>query len=863
MYSRTFLRSGGAILSALALLNFAHADTADAAPAAVEPVKLDSMIVTAANSLTTTLPVRPVTGVYGFDTAYQDVPRSITQINPQQFQQDIISSYSDFTLYSPSVNQATGQLANYGSPTMRGSVTDIYQNGVRMLVRQSNNRPFTLNAYEAADIVAGPAPVIYGPSARTSGYVNYLTKKPYFDGEHTTVTLRLGNYYFDGTGFKNNENITVDTGAPIIPGKLAYRVSYQAENLSSYYRNVDDRFHDIYGTLAWLPSDSLTVDWNFEYGSFDWKVNNGVNRVTNDLIKNGTYLAGPATPIIQVGSAYYSPVLDATGGVTSWIKRTKSGTSYLAGAATPNPTSNTSAGAGSIVGYVLDPAVVHPAALDGNAALNAPGWPSTTDAFNTQLRVKKIFNSSLTVLNNTIFQYYKTDTSSNGGFYNWITTHTLENRTEGLLQREYKLFNIPVLHNSNTGFSYRYEVVQNYKDGQASGYGPTGDWYDLTANPTSFTRNAFFGATVFPFSGTTTTPVLTRFGYLKGFWNYLTVPPSPSNYVSPGGSQAGTTAGTLSTTTNWTWTHSLSAYSQHSLKFGDHWLLDLGFRDTLIFSQIKNPLPLNATFANTHDGIKAWNPSSSASLSYKPSSWITLYGTYDYVVATNGMTTGSPTWATVNGVPNQYDPANFHSTSELRELGAKYEIIPRKLTGALALYEQSRDLSLTTVPGSDPILAKGWYRGFETSLRYQPTRNFTVGLNYSLLAAVTRNQNLSAPNPLLANNATNILGSTSLGLGDWRITNLPRNNFTLFSSYQFASGFGVKANLWLRDSYIANADGSVVVPSEYNLNLGVFYQQPKWSVELDAQNVTNQRNFAGGSTVLEPLSLQARFVYKL
>jgi hypothetical protein len=229
----------------------------------------------------------------------------------------------------------------------------------------------------------------------------------------------------------------------------------------------------------------------------------------------------------------------------------------------------------------------------------------------------------------------------------------------------------------------------------------------------------------------------------------------------------------------------------------------------------------------------------------------------------NGMTTGSPTWATVGGVPNQYDSANFHSTSELKELGTKLEIIPSKLTAAVSVYRQTRDLSLTTVPGLDPILTKGFYEGIETSVRYQPTRAFTVGINYSYLSAVTHGQVISAPNAIVADNTTNLLGSTSLGLGNWRITNLPRNNFTLFGSYQFNSGFGVKTDLWLRDSYIANADGSVVVPSEYNLNVGVFYNRPSWAVELDGQNVTNQRNFAGGATVLEPFNLQARITLRL
>jgi hypothetical protein len=226
------------------------------------------------------------------------------------------------------------------------------------------------------------------------------------------------------------------------------------------------------------------------------------------------------------------------------------------------------------------------------------------------------------------------------------------------------------------------------------------------------------------------------------------------------------------------------------------------------------------------------------------------------------MTTGSPTWATVNGVPNKYDPNNFHSVSDLRELGAKYELVPSKLVGGVSIYRQTRDLTLTTVPGADPILARGQYQGVETNLRYQPARNYSVGINYTYIDAVTLNQSVSAPTLLLADNATNILGTTSLGLGDWRVTNLPRQNFTLFGSYQFDSGFGVKTDLWLRSPYIANANGSVRVPSEYNVNVGLFYNRPTWTVALDFQNVTDERNFAGASTLLEPFNVQARYTYR-
>jgi hypothetical protein len=861
------------LFSLLSLLAGAHAlqaqassQTSAASDTAGGKVVLDELVVTNEKSIGTTLPVRPASSVYGFDTPVQDVPRSITQINPTQFNEDLIGSYSDFQRYSPSVNQATGQLSNYGSPTIRGSISDVLQNGVRMLVRQSNNRPFTLNAYESADIVAGPAPVIYGPSARTAGYVNYLTKKAYFDRQHTTLNLSLGKVYLDGTDYHQSTNWQVDTGAPIIPGKLAYRISYQGEKVDSYYRNSGDSYHDLFGTLAWVPSKDLTVDWNFEYGTFDWVVNNGLNRVTNDLIRNGTYLAGAATPVIQgafsgTATGYYSPVWVSGVGFDGqhWVKRTKSGNQYTVGAAlTGTPTS---AQAGTIVGYVLDPLLVAAKPVDGSQALNvSPDAPSTTKAFNTQFRVKKVLTEDLVLFNNTIYQYYKTDTSSNGGFYNWITDHTLENRTELQAGHSWNPFGGVILHESNTGFSYRFEQVLNYKDAQKSGYGPTGDQYDVFADPSTFTRNAFFGTMVFPFTGTATTPVLTRFGYLKGFYPYLTVPESPVNAVSPGGSDS--TQPWLSSTTNHTWVNSYSVYTQHSFHLGERWLADLGARETLVTARIRNPLALNSANAAIGESRRDVLPGYSASLSYKPFALLTLYTTYSYVEAQNGMTTGSPTWATVNGVANRLDPNAFRSLSELREAGAKSELLPGRLFAGVSVYSQTRDLSLQTVPGSDPVQAKGQYRGGEANLRWQPARGTSIGVNYSYLQARSLNQGVSTALQPVADGVTNILGTTALGFGNWRVTNLPRNNLTLYISHRFASGFGVKADAWARDSYIVTADGSVSVPGGYTLNVGVFYDRPSWRVSLDLQNATNQRNFAGGSTQLEPAYLQARYTYR-
>lgn len=856
------------LASSLAASGGRGADSADGASGgdlgrtayADDAVQLDRYVVTDGKSTKTVLPVRPVTSVYGFDTPIQDVPRSITQINPLQFEQDIIASTSDFTRYSPAVNQATGNLSNFGSPTMRGALGDSYQNDVRLLNRQSNNRPFTLNAYEGADLVAGPAPVIFGPSARTSGYANFLTKKPFFDEARTTVTIRVGKWYSDDADYKQNVNWQIDTGGPLKPGKLAYRLSYQGENVNGYYRNSGDKWHDLYGTLAWLPNPGLTVDWNFEVGRFDYQNYGGLNRVTQDLIDNGTYLAGPATPVIKgsfSSTGYYSPVYVAGVGFdgTRFIARTKSGNRYVAGAELTG--APTQAQAGTLTGYVLDSALVKPTTLDGQAGYTSNKADSWTNAFNTQLRVKRTVSSSLTIVNNTVYQYYQTNNYSGTQSENYIEATVFENRTELRQQHAFSWLGRLIQHDSNTGLSLRYDYVLNYKDTDATNTSSSGDYYDIT-DPSTYGRNAFFGATVWP---TYTNTIKTRFGWLTGF--NLAQPISElSDYAStPGGSGksgSGTASTGLSAATNETGVAGLGLYSQHSFKLGERWIFDVGARGTVDWASIKNPLAANDENARIHDNTVHLLPSSSVSLSYKPVPRVTTYVTYSYVQAQNGMTTGSPTWST----GNRLSAKNFHSQSDLEEAGAKFTLIPDRLFGSLAVYRQTRDLTYQATSDGDSVLAKGLYRGVEASLRYQPSSNWSVGLNYSYLAANYINNSVTTTAALVTDNASLIGTTTSLGIGGWRITNLPRNNVTVFTSYQFASGFGIRADAWARDSSIVSGDGSIVVPAEQNLNVSLFFNRPKWSASVDFQNVTDERNFAGSTTVLEPFSIQGRITYR-
>ena len=839
-------------------------------------VSLEQYTVSGAGLADSTLPERPVSALYGFATPYQDVPRSIAQITPEQFDNDIINSVNDFARYSPSTSLLTGAAVNAGTPYFRGSQGDLYQNGVRLLTRGTNNRPFTLNPYESADLVAGPASVIFGPSARTAGYVNYITKQPYFDQERGTLTLDFGQW-FDGEGYKLQDSAQIDIGGPIVPEKLAFRVSYEADATDSYYANTHDSYNNFFGALGWRPNSTTAVDFNLEYGHYDWIVNNFQNRVNQELIDDGVYLAGPATPIIQVGTAYFSPVLSASGSPTGyWIKRTKvtasSGLTYFnAGASTPNPTSDTAAGAGTVVGYVLDPALVQPEAVPAAATLNDPAYPTYTDTINFQTRFKKEVSENLVLVNSLTYGRYLTDSTSNGGFFNYILASSIEDRFEAQLKLLYKVFGVSVEHDSNTGVAVRWEPSTNFKDSESAAYGPTGDFYNLESNPETLNRNSFFGAQVYPFSGTTSTPVLTNFGYLKGFWQYLPVPQSTNGgATTPAGSAAGTVVGTLGTADYYTLEEWGGLFSQQSFKIGGHFILDLGARESLAWAHASNPIfttdiPGNSALSGS---VRVPEPSYSASLSYKPVSWLTTYFTYDYVTATDGNTSGAVGFSTtIAGLANQLDPYNFKSVSELSEAGAKAEVIPDKLFVTVDEYRQTREGTLALPAGAagnaNPIQALGLYQGTELSLRYQPTRRFSLGLNYSYLAATNLNSTFSAPAPIVADDSTNILGATTAVKGvNSRLVNLPHNTGTAYAVYEFSSGFGVKADYSVHDAYWVATDGSVTVPGHYDLDLGVYYNQPRYRIALDLENATNQHDHAGGATPLPGANAGLRVSYR-
>ncbi|TFE71567.1 hypothetical protein A7Q10_04405 [Methylacidiphilum caldifontis] len=239
---------------------------------------------------------QPISSVYGTPFAIMDIPRSITPINKTLMQSAGIGSQGwpdplSITMASPTAQFDASELYEMSAPIIRGKPGLTFINGIEQNVNNDGffNPPWNFNMIEHFDLVEGPPGAIFGATQPSNGYVNYITKQPYFDKFRGNV--------WDTTGMYNNYMWGVDIGGPIQEGKLAYRASYMGISNRLYYQYVDNNQQNFYFSLGYKPSEGYQLDFYFDYGTADYTpIELLLNRPTQSLIDNGLYLTGFLPP---------------------------------------------------------------------------------------------------------------------------------------------------------------------------------------------------------------------------------------------------------------------------------------------------------------------------------------------------------------------------------------------------------------------------------------------------------------------------------------------------------------------------------------------------------------------------------------
>ncbi|OON63231.1 hypothetical protein B0920_07470 [Massilia sp. KIM] len=850
---------------------------ADEAPApGGEPLVPVASVVVIGAQANRALAPRPVSSVYGTDTSLLDTPRAVSQISAEQLLRDGIRTADDLVKYAPGLTRNGGQNVSV-APLIRGQASELYQDGQRTY---NVRHPFNTNAFEGVDIVAGPAPQVFGISSRSGGYANYLAKKPDFERQRGQLSGQVGTWVPGGGSYPAHA-LTADLTGPL-SDTLAYRVSVTAQRADDYAEGVRNDFDAFYGALAWKPRAGLRLDWNLSVDDYhDFNVTHGWNRVTQQLIDDGRYHAGRATPIISQGSGaatrYYSPVF-ASGAydsaVVGWQQRTPVTNAagvrqFVAGPLLPAsqwPSFLTSQSTpGTVRGWVYDPKLAGNGLVElSDSAYSRPQDRNTARRDTSQLRVAWDLNDRWSLHNSTLYQRSRDSGNSVGSFFTQFEDRIFENRLELRGRNDFTLFGLPLRHDSNTGVSYRRERYITRAANNSFTINP----YDLTAPLELKTPGALYAlpSPAGPGSWIGTAGVPQRssaFGWLSLPAMY---PAGGDFYAERGGSPA---SGGATYTSDGRWTN-LALFTQQNFLLDERWGLNLGLSGTRVNADIHNPVFLTPA-QEVRDGKRFHLPAAQLSLLYKASPGSTFYLTHDrsYAINTGGFA-DVLTW----GANNQLNPLNFRSLSRLLEVGVKAELIPDRLQASLAGYRQKRDVA----PLTDGSIPKIEIHGVDAALRLQAARDISAGLNYTLINAkytyVSFPPGFFSPWGFVPDNATVFADGNALNArpapGQAAAPGIPKHSLSGWVDVKFGQGFGAELSAWWTSDWATSLTRTAVVPNEHALNLTLYLRRPKWDLGLRILNLTDERNFVNGLTgptteFLQPSiprALQASFAYR-
>jgi len=708
------------------------------------------------------LPIaRPFNSVFGTDDNIVDVPRNVTIISRQQLSDINIESVLDFSKLTSSAYTTT----NFGAPanpSIRGQTADLFINGVRgRITSNGNGLPLDFNSVESVNIVKGPATAVQGASMYVGGFIDLITKRPYFDKNKGTASITLGSY--------SQRAWTFDEGGPMTK-KSAFRFSYSGEDSKGYWHDYYNKNHSLYAAVEIRPSTQYNIFINGSWSDFRYTENWGLNRVTQDLIDNGNYITG-----INKNNAPNAP---------------------------SDPQNSTWVTSGFPVLNVL--AIGPTVQINRHVRLLNPADHSKGREYNLQAIQTYTYSPTLKIVNNTYWSYTKRNTLSRY-YYSEIIDPSwfAENRTEFILTNP--------KYSINTGLDIRYQKTLAYDD---YFFEPANVW-DLTKDHSWIN-------------------VYNSIDFYNRFVGQP-VPGWPNRYA---------TQGTINGDTNDSSGTTIGPFFQATWKKNEKLDVVTGVRYERLKANVRDPL---GPFY-TEDSIGVWIPSYNLSVVYKPTKTSSVYATYNYSKNTSGAVGNGGGITGWNSAGDALDKENFQQPSELFEAGTKYSLKENTLFLNFAVYNQERTAKSTS--SNDIVKFKA--KGFEAELNYQPNRHIYATLSYSYIdATVTPGFQSDGGIALLP---TQGIDYSKVH----QVSGLPKHQMNGLVSYSFDEKLTVTANVTATGKINNNYAGTLVIPSQYSLDVGATYKyDEEWTLRLNVSNVTNEKNWAPPNAVYGNASILA------
>jgi hypothetical protein len=744
--------------------------------------------------------VRPISGVYGLDLNVMEIPRNVTIISRAQLDDISVLDVRDFTKLTTSSFTTT----NFGAPSnpsIRGQIADVFINGMREgLTSNGNGMPIDFNAFDSVDILKGPPGVVYGASNYVGGYFNFITKQPFFDRLQGSMSATFGSY--------DQYRWNIDLGGPIIPDKLAFRISYSGIDSGSYYENQVTQTQSLFAAVTWIPTDKYKLEVNVDGYSATYTENNGFNRPTQNLINNGQYFSGNVIGFLSGGSPVFG---------------------------VPFPQNVQSSGnlvePGGLVG------------LDRSIRLIRPGDGSYGKSIRGQAIQTFTINDNFSIVNNTFVEGIDRHTKDSAYYSEIIpSAFSFENRTEfhinfdipfggggsGGEPDDGKEAKAPVPQSSpafvlgnkiNLGIDFRYQEVTAFDD-----------YFDEPLNAWNLATSRNF------------------IHYVN--FSTFTALPIPNN---PGWTG---TPGVFNSDTNYSKMFTVAPFYEHVFDFGEHFSLLAGVRADVIWVKVNDPLYEEAVAAGTVNpngpvGARASvvDPNFNVSPTFKPWKWLTTYFTYNYSQAYSAGNGGGFPAGDGNGHATIPVTNELHIHSDLYEAGAKASIIGDTLFINAAMFQQHR-----INPGIAASYSRDTARGFEIEADYQPSRNFYLSAGYSYLNSfihgspgfVAQVYPIDSVHQLGPNGTVITDNSATLPRGVYREPGVPAHAVNFLAKYQIPTSFGTFGAIFgetVTGPMFLGYSGYVRIPAQHEEDLTFFYHTKDDHLELKLAllNLTNQK----------------------
>ncbi|GAB5415207.1 MAG: TonB-dependent receptor [Congregibacter sp.] len=238
--------------------------------------------------------------IFGFGKSLLETPRSASTISAEQIERFNVTDIDELVAFSPGTfTQSFFGVA--GSLDVRGTPGEVYFRGVRR-IDNPGNYPTPIGASDRIDIVRGPASPIYGPS-KIGGYLNFNPKSARAEsGDYLTDTA--GGFSYE-TGSWGRNVATGEIGGPINE-RMGYYLYGEIEDSDSFYDNTETKQNILQASFDVDINDKLVMKMGGMYHDYDGNQVAGWNRLTQDLIVNGTYITGTAQPLDTDGDGKIS-----------------------------------------------------------------------------------------------------------------------------------------------------------------------------------------------------------------------------------------------------------------------------------------------------------------------------------------------------------------------------------------------------------------------------------------------------------------------------------------------------------------------------------------------------------------------------